>query len=82
MGGFIDEIITITVNDKHGMDRPKSAALLVIHTLFRLLQPLEPLKLDDPLSLRTLVGEGQLSKHNTFLGWDINTYSLRVFLPE
>ena len=56
MDGFIDEIITITVNEKHGMDRPKSAALLVIHTLFRPLQPSEPLKPDDPLSIGKLTG--------------------------
>ena len=46
------------------------------------LHPLEPLKRDDPLSLRKLVGEGELAEHNTYLGWYINTHSLRVFLPE
>ena len=51
MDGFIDDIITITVNDEHWIYRAKSAALLVIHTLFRPLQPSEPLKRDDPLSL-------------------------------
>ena len=34
MDGFIDDIITITVNDDHWVDRAKSADLLVIHTLF------------------------------------------------
>ena len=61
MDSFIDEIITITVDDKHWIDRAKSAALLVINTLFRPLHPLEPLKRDDPLSLRKLAGEGQLA---------------------
>ena len=55
MDGFIDDIITITVDDNHWIDRAKRAALLVIHTLFRPLQPSEPLKQDDPLSLRKLV---------------------------
>ena len=63
MGGFIDNIITITVDDKHWIYSAKSAALLVIHTLFRPLQPSEPLKRDDALSLRKLVGEGQLYKY-------------------
>ena len=44
MDGFIDDIITITVDDKHWIDRKKSVAQLVIHTLFRPLQPSEPLK--------------------------------------
>ena len=82
MDGFIDDIITITVDDKHWIDYAKSAALLVIHTLFRPLQPPEPLKRDDPLALRKLAGEGQLAEQNTCLGWDINTQSMRVSLPE
>ena len=82
MDGFICDIITITVDDNHWIDRARSAALLVIHTLFRPLQPLEPLKRDDPLSLRKLAGEGQLVEQKTCLGWDINTQSLRVSLPE
>ena len=82
MDGFIDDIITITVDDEHWIDRAKSAALLVIHTLFRPLQPSETLKQDDPLSLRKLAGEVQLAEQNICLGWDINTQYLRVFLPE
>ena len=82
MDGFIDDIITIKVDDKHWIDCAKSAAILVIHTLFRQLQPSEPLKQDNPLSLRKLAGEGQLSEHKTCLGWYINTRYMRVFLPE
>ena len=81
MDGFIDDIITIRVDDKHWIYCAKSAALLVIYTLFRQLQPSEPLKEDDPLSLRKLMWEGQLAKQKTFLGWDINTHSMRVLLP-
>ena len=82
MDGFINYIITITVDDDRWIDRAKSAALLVIHTLLRPLQPTEPLKQDDPLSIRKLAGEGQLADKKTCLGWDINTQSLRVSLPE
>ena len=28
------------------------------------------------------MGEGHLDYHKTYLGWDINNHSLRVFLPE
>ena len=58
MDGFINNIITITVDEKNWIERAKSTALLVIHTLFRPLQPCEPLKRDDPLSLRKLAREG------------------------
>ena len=67
MYGFIYDISTITVDDEHWIDRAKSAALLVIHTLFRPLQPSEPLKRDDPLSLRKLAGVGQLDEHKACL---------------
>ena len=82
MDGFINDIITITVDNKNWIYCTKIAALLVIHTLFRPLQPSEPLKQDDPLSLRKLLEEGQLANHKTCLGWDIKTHSLRVSLPE
>ena len=39
MDGFVNDIITITVDEKHCIDCEKSAALLVIHTLFRPLHP-------------------------------------------
>ena len=82
MDVFINGIITIKVDDKHWIDHAKSAALLVIHTLLRPLQLSEPLKRDDPLSLRKLAGEVQLAEQKKCLGWDINTESLRVSLPE
>ena len=82
MDGFINDIITITVDDEHWIDHAKSAALLVIYTLFRTPQPSEPLKWDDLLSLRKLAGEVKISEKKTCLGRHINTHSLRVFLPE
>ena len=71
MDVFIEDIITITVDDKHWIDCAKSAALLEIHTLFQPLQPLEPLKLDNPLSVRKLTGEEQIDNRKTCRGWDI-----------
>ena len=35
MDGFIDEIITITIDDPCWVERSKKSALLVIHTIFR-----------------------------------------------
>ena len=55
--GFIDGIVTITVDYKHWIYCARSAALLVIHTLFRPLHPSESLKQYDPISLRKLAGE-------------------------
>ena len=55
---------------------------MVIHALFRPIQPSEPLKRDDPLSLKKLAGKGKLAEQKTCLVWDINTQSLRVSLTE
>ena len=67
MAVFIDDIISITVNAKHWIDRAKITVLLVINTLFLSLQPSEPLKRDDPLSLRKLAREVQLADQKTCL---------------
>ena len=82
MDGFNYEIITVTVHDKHCINRAKSEALLVIHTIFRPLHPPEPRKRDDPLSLRKMLGEVHIADHKTCLVWDINTHYLRVSIPE
>ena len=82
MDGFINDIIPITVDDKHWIDCTKIVALLVIHTLFRSLKPSELLERCDPLSVRKLVGKGQLAEQHTCQGGEINTHSLRVFLPK
>ena len=63
--GFIEDIITITVDEEHWIERAKCAALLVNHTLFRTIQTSEPLILDNPLYLRKLAGEGKIAEHKT-----------------
>ena len=62
MDGFIDNIIYITVDNKYGIERAKTAALLVINLLLQTLQASKPLKHDDQLYLRKLSGEGKLAK--------------------
>ena len=79
--GFIDEIITITIDDPHWVERNKNTVLLIIHTIFIPWISDKPLKQDEPLSLHKITGEGQLAERNTSLGWDIQNRSLRVFLP-
>ena len=71
MYGFRNDIIYITIEDPCWVERAKNTALLVIHTIFRLLQPYKPLKRDDPLSLRKISVEGQLVERKTCLVWGI-----------
>ena len=82
MYGFIDDIITITIDNTYWVERAKNSALLVIYTIFRPLHSNKPLKRNDPFSLRKLAGEGKISERKTCMGWDIHTHSLNVFLPK
>ena len=71
MDGYIDDIITITIDNQCWVEGAKNAALLIIHAIFRPQKFDKPLKRDHPLSLRKLVGEVQLSELKTCLVWDI-----------
>ena len=44
MDGFVDDIITINIDNPYWVERAKNLALLVIHTMFRPLHSDEPLK--------------------------------------
>ena len=68
MDGLIYDIIIITIDDPRWVDRANNSYLLIIHTMFRPRKYSKPLKRDEPLSLRKLAGEGQLSERKTCLG--------------
>ena len=68
MDGFIDDIITITIDALCWVECAKNEALLVIHTIFRPVNYNRPLKRDDPHSIHKLSGEGQISKKETCMG--------------
>ena len=61
MDRFINNIITLTIDDSTWAEIAKKLALLVIHTIFRPLQTSEPLNKDNPLSLQKLSGEGRFT---------------------
>ena len=80
MDVFVYDIITITIDKPCYVERAKDASLLIVHIIFRPWHSDEPLKLDDPLSLRKLTGEGQIDESKTCLGWYIQTRSIQLFL--
>ena len=47
MDGFINDIVTLAINGTTWVERSKNAVLLVIHTIFRILQPTEQIDWDD-----------------------------------
>ena len=82
MDGFIHEIIIITIDNPRWVERAKNADLLIIHTILRPRQSNKTLKQDDPLSLRKLTVEVQPADRKTYLGWDIHTRYLQLFLTQ
>lgn len=79
---FIDNGMVIVPDINNNRHRAVQALLLAIHTLCRPLDKNETIKREDCLSLGKLAEEGQLTESFTFLGWDINTRSLCIALPD
>ena len=67
MDEFVDDIITIAIDDTSWFERAKNTDLLVIRNTFGTLQYLEHLKRDDPISLHKLAYEDLLTKQKTCL---------------
>ena len=68
MDGLIYDIIAITIDNPCWVEITNNAALLIIHIIFRPRHSNKPLKRDYPLSLRKIVGEGQIDKRKTCMG--------------
>jgi len=78
---FIDDGMVIVPDLHNNRNRAVQSLLLAIHTLCRPLDPNEPIKRDDCLSLGKLEAEGQLTEKFEILGWLIDTRALTIALP-
>ena len=67
MDGLIDGIITITIDNPSWVELANNEDSLIIHSIFRPRQSDEPLKKDDSLSLRKILGEGKLAERNELI---------------
>ena len=63
--GYIDDLVTLVLDEPALRERAENAVPLLVHILFRPVAPDEPTDRDDPLSLRKLKGEGNLSETKT-----------------
>ena len=80
--GFVDDIITITLDIEELTTRAKGAVPLALHTIFRPTSADEPVTRHDVLSLRKMLGEGCLSELKVILGWLVDTRNFLIKLPE
>ena len=80
--GYIDDFLTLIIDDKNLIPRGIHAIPLFLYLVFRPVHKNEPVERNDILSKAKLLAEGKLEEEKTFLGWKINTYSLRITLPS
>ena len=71
----------MTVKDDW-VERAQNAPPLAIHTMFRPATSSDPLPRADAISERKLRGEGTSDELKTILGWEVDTRSFRMRLPE
>ena len=79
--GFIDNLITIALDEDNWVDRGSNVAPLAAHCMFRPLHPEDDLPWDESISIRKLEGEGTLDKDKICLGWEIRTRQFCIYLP-
>jgi len=79
--GYIDDCLTVALDGGDNVARSQEALPLIVHSLFRPLDPNEPVKRNDNISDDKLKGEGQPSERRIMLGWLIDTTRMRVYLP-
>ena len=71
--GFIDDLISIILDELDLPERGRNAVALALHTFFRPTNADDPVPRDDILSLRKLLAEGGLEETKMVLGWFIDT---------
>jgi len=79
---FIDDGLAITIDKNDNKFRAVQSLLLAMHILCRPVDHNDPIPREDCLSLSKLAEEGQLAEKFTILGWNINTRTLTISLPD
>ena len=61
--------------------RGQNAAPLATHIVFQPTSSKDPLSRDNAISIRKLDGEGTSNERQRVLGWLIDTFQFRIYLP-
>jgi hypothetical protein len=84
--GYIDDLATATLannKNQNQVNRAQAAVLMALHLQFRPhAGDAKPIKRPETASTCKLLGEGGMAETIIFLGWQINTRSLQISLPE
>ena len=80
--GYIDDLLTIILDNPKLIKRGSQAVPLMCHVIFRPVHKNETLPRSDILNKTKLIAEGIPSEQKTFLGWNIDTRRMRLSLPK
>jgi hypothetical protein len=78
---FIDDLISIILDDGAGCTRGAASSLLAIHTVGRPLADREPVLRNELTAEKKLIAESLLEEVKTTLGWLLDTRRLLISLP-
>ena len=80
--GYIDDLLTIILEELNLLKKGLHVIPLICLILFRPVHKNEPILRTDILSKAKLIAEGMLAERKTFLGWIIDSRRMRVYLPQ
>jgi len=79
---YIDDMTPNCPDIGDNVEHCAAAVPLALHIMGCPLDPTDPIPHDDILSLKKLAGEGRMEERKTILGWEINSRTLTISLPE
>ena len=79
--GYIDDCLSLGIDEGDLVQKSQEALPLIIHSIFRPKDPEEPIERDDNISMKKLMAEGQPSEIRVMLGWQIDSRRMRISLP-
>jgi hypothetical protein len=77
---FIDDIISVVIDDGEGCKRGAAASLLAIHAVCRPVAVREPIKRNELTAEKKLIAESLLEEVKTTLGWLLDTRQILISL--
>ena len=79
--GYLDDIVTAMIDKDDWVFKGKNTAPLAVHTIFRPVNTTDLLPCADAASIPKIKFRGTPDESKIVLGWQIDTRTLRIFLP-
>ena len=80
--GYIDDLISLGLDSPRNRQRLRHAISIILTTIFRSLDPNDPLPRQDIISEAKAFAEGALEEAKVILGWLIDFHQFKICLPS